>query len=51
MFLDEGDFVLFFVIFFWSLQDALNAQDTLVYLISKLYAKKLFISKNVDQHN
>ena len=29
MFLDEGDFVLFFVIFFLSLQDALNAQDTL----------------------
>ena len=51
MFLAEGDFVFFFVIFFLSLQEALNAQGTLVYLISKHYAKKNFVSKNLDQHN
>lgn len=51
MFLAEGDFVLFFVSFFLSLQEALNAQGTLCIPISKRYAKKKFVSKNVDQHN
>lgn len=50
MFLAEGDFVFFFVIFFLTLQEALNAQGTLCISFQNVIPKK-FVSKNVDQHN
>ena len=50
MFLAEGDFVLFFVNFF-KFTRCIKCTRHSVYLISKRYAKKDFVSKNVDQHN
>ena len=51
MFLAEGDFVLFFVIFFFKFTRGIKCTRHSVYPISKRYAKKKFVSKNVDQHN